>query len=1117
MPEFEDFWNFEDEDTYNGRQQLAEQPAQPSMQMPMPAAQAQPQRPGFQLSNPLDSLGGGGEDILSALGNMAGAAISNSPPGLMARGAWAGFQSAPVQAAMDYMGRPAEATRTGLIDLSENMRPEDFFSGLSRGWQGEGESFLDVYHRRGIQGPLTDAIAIGGDLALDPLNLLGLGSGVMRSLRLGSLAGRRGEAAGALISGGLDYDRVRAAIENPTQSAKVLQRLAETPDIGELARFADLISPGILAGAGDAADIARSRLAHIYVISQIPDVEEKLRAGMGYMRRHNVSSDEISRIVTDNMDALRSEFTQARLTLPSEFRKRWTLPALEKPLPLMREGLVEGVSRRPEHVTGWQASLDALEPNPSGTRPFEPRRPPGIPSETLPEAPTDYLDPTKSLEDILVNRMIQVRSAIADMKLFTAVLPYAEYEAPVAGTIGHYTEAVEGAVKSGLFSGLKFSAEDIKVLRELVPKEADYVPSIPERVGAAVEQLARGAEVPAGGQRTMALGLDSAWGGLQGMFQLARHPDDWLKGLVGSMKSAVDPRYWYDVAGTPEGQYILEHSPGAIWEGIQSGIKPEFFSSNAVLKIPILGPMYDRAGTMYTTWGNLARFYWIRGELKGAEKADMVPQMVDYINHATGVINTAGMGVSARQRAIEGGMLLLAPRYLRSVLAVGGDLLNSGSFVEAAKTLSSMFIAGTYAYTRVSVAAGQEPIYDLRDSRAYTVDIAGQRVGIGSAIRAIATLNARIATDPESLATGWKTNPIFQFWDPRLPLVPSTVRDIAMHEDFRHNKIGGNDNWIADVFDFVKVVGEKFVPTAVDGFLVERGDGIQKAVGFVASVFGARSNPETVGDARDTVAREIFQKDYMSLGPVEKRKVDNDERTKLGDLPSGPSFERQRQVRFAHDNYKRDTETVAMAYYARPPQETGASLRKRIGTFAERRNNSLEDIDRNLPEARKGPALTEAIAEDRRQQKVFKNYIRLLHEENVISGFVDRAAAEDYKNTRPQADQDYIDQRFLAAAEGLGPSGKKAVLEIRRAHDTLAPYWNLRQDIMEQYGVWKTYIDMDPYQQKQYEDSRQYKQLEQRWARNREIMRRREPDVDKALVRFYGAKPRPGRQYEEGE
>ena len=629
--------------------------------------------------------------------------------------------------------------------------------------------------------------------------------------------------------------------------------------------------------------------------------------------------------------------------------------------------------------------------------------------------------------------------------------------------------------------------------------------------------------MPASLQRNTALGADDAWGGLQGLFLLTRFPDKWLLVQAQALQSLKDPKLWYEIAGQPRFQYTMEHMPGAIWEGIHSGIKPEFFSSTeAIGKIPLIGKglkaVYERFGTAFITAGNLARLYWGEAMLPVAEKANMGPHMVDFINHATGAMDTAGMGIGKGQRAVEGGMLFLAPRYLRSVLAVTGDILNSGAAPEAIRSVSSLFIGGTYAYTRLAEASGQEPIYDLRDSRAYSLNVGGVRVGVGSAVRALVTFGAKLASDPEALLSGDpKVNPAVQWWRPRLPLGPSVGYDIAMNEDFRHNKIRGEENWIADSFSFIRVVGQKFLPAAVDGLMVERGNGLQKTGGAVAAFFGARVNPETIGDVRERVAVETFGQKYLDLGPVERRQVDNDPRAKMPDLPSGHTFERQRQVKSAHDKYSRDLEVAAAGYYSSPAQHTGASLRKYIGDIATRRNVELDLVDNIFPETRQAPALTPAIAADRAQRKVFENYLELLRKENVVTGVVDRAAAEDYKNTRPQAEQDYIDQRFLAAAEGLGSSGRRASLELRAARDVLQPYWELRQEVMTDYDTWEPFTKMNPYQQAEYMQTREYQHMETRWERYRDIMRRRDHEIDRALVLYYGAKPKPGRDYSIGE
>lgn len=244
---------------------------------------------------------------------------------------------------------------------------------------------------------------------------------------------------------------------------------------------------------------------------------------------------------------------------------------------------------------------------------------------------------------------------------------------------------------------------------------------------------------------------------LQGLTVLFTHPDAWMKGAAISFENFYNP--------AARAAYFAKNATklsAAASDGIIFG-SSEFYAATAPeggVMAKILGGRYKTKNVLlkpieftstvtgktitpfqrsFDTFGDVARFEMHQGLRGLAHTTDEVRDVVDYINHMTGIMSSARLGVSSAQRNFES-LALFAPRYNRAGLALVKDIFQGGLRGDLAReSLNHFLVSGVLSYIGIAKMLGQDPKLNPLprsaggDGSAFlTWELGGNRVGYGS-------------------------------------------------------------------------------------------------------------------------------------------------------------------------------------------------------------------------------------------------------------------------------------------------------------------------------------------------------------------------------------------------
>ena len=299
-----------------------------------------------------------------------------------------------------------------------------------------------------------------------------------------------------------------------------------------------------------------------------------------------------------------------------------------------------------------------------------------------------------------------------------------------------------------------------------------------------------------------------------------------------------------------------------------------------------------------------------------AEKGQIRPaaliEMQDIVNKMTGVFSPGSFVVGPKQEHFERSFMFFAPRYTRASLAAAGALFKGGIEGHIARdTIMKLAGGGLISYYLFATALQQEPQLDPRNGKFMTLDINGDRIGVGTVWTALTRLAAKTLTDPAALGaaglfttgsqqglneTGglsdsqllFKTdnpsgkslnkrlsdNQLIGFFRGRTSVISSNMWDIAAGSDFIGNELESTP-------DIAKHLGSNALPFALEGFLL----GTPQRSGVIATggeFFGARSHPvslyERRNHLRNSLAGQVHGKEWDDLNQLQRHRIENGSR-----------------------------------------------------------------------------------------------------------------------------------------------------------------------------------------------------------------------------------------------
>lgn len=537
-------------------------------------------------------------------------------------------------------------------------------------------------------------------------------------------------------------------------------------------------------------------------------------------------------------------------------------------------------------------------------------------------------------------------------------------------------------------------------------------------------------------------------------------------------------------------------------------------------------------------------------------------EITSHINNMLGTLNTRMLGVSPTQRQIEGGLLMFSPRYTRSAFALIGELARGAGkpgTLEGLATRDSMraigaFMAGgTFLMWAIGEATNSEVQLNPLKPGWLTAEIGGQKVGISGSMRALADTMFRVV----AIASGQnenrdmnalvgfnpldpkhrRQNPILQYV---LGRTPPGVREILTRETFDGQPIESP----------VQMAGElakEFLPFAIQAqFFPPPGTDHQNPVAIIPESLGLRARQlsafERLEEGRNKVASQAFpgttweelDNDFKAtLRASNPQLQELEEHAHAAGSDFGNYFDRVGQDR-AERNTKltqaanefratgngrtfREKYDEAMAVHREMSARTEREFAEQAAELDERRKRKLADSASDFNRAL--DAYTRRVKDNPQHVDEFGN--PNWDEINKAEKQFRQDVGEELYNRIRQLYLGYdVDGNELPTTY----AGEEQVRQLRRAREVLrnAGYWQIADDIVgddpQAQAIWRWYESSENPAERE-AIKRRYRMIarvERIVDRNRQRIRKANPEVDLALMTFYGTRAvsREGRQFE---
>lgn len=260
-------------------------------------------------------------------------------------------------------------------------------------------------------------------------------------------------------------------------------------------------------------------------------------------------------------------------------------------------------------------------------------------------------------------------------------------------------------------------------------------------------------------------------------------------------------------------------------------------------------------------------------------EAEALKGLTSFLSKATGAMDPIAAGIPRSQSAVERAFFFFSPRYTRASFSLMADVFRGGvQGAEARKAMLGLAGFGMGTYVTYSLALGQEPELDPRSSRFMTVEINGNRVGLGSfwmsfARAAVKTGDAML-TD-EDIMEEQRNNPIFNYLRGRTSPITSLGYDLWNGKDYLGRPFESN-------IDYLKHIGKAPIPFAIEGALLDDAynSTSEKLTGVPFEFTGLRNRPMNIWERRyslrDDLAFEKHGKEWNDLNRLQQKTIENE-------------------------------------------------------------------------------------------------------------------------------------------------------------------------------------------------------------------------------------------------
>ena len=382
-----------------------------------------------------------------------------------------------------------------------------------------------------------------------------------------------------------------------------------------------------------------------------------------------------------------------------------------------------------------------------------------------------------------------------------------------------------------------------------------------------------------GGVRNASLGLkmSKAWGEAAAVsFDAFFHKDRLLKTIMNDVDLATD----FSQRGGQLSKDATDIYDALKAESLLSGLDiGKFNAADALEKLTF------RFENAFVAPGDYIRLKFYEAmrpsaALKGEEGLN---ELAAVLNNMTGSLSSSASGIAPTLQRLERGFLFFSPRYTRSSIALLSDVFKGNIQGEAArKSMIGMAGLGMASYiTTVNLmqeaGSNQELHLDPSKSSFMTLDIGGEKVGVGGFWTQFTKLSSRLAE------TAWdedareaflgddtiRTNPLIRWVRSRSAPSAGVGWDYAAGEDFLGRQIESPLDWTKHVFTQVTPI---WAEAALLSSPYKTG-----APGIAGELLGARVRPasasERRSDLRDALAQNLYDKDWVDLNGLQRDKI----------------------------------------------------------------------------------------------------------------------------------------------------------------------------------------------------------------------------------------------------
>tara|TARA_R100000808_G_scaffold22373_1_gene48654 strand:+ start:4700 stop:8860 length:4161 start_codon:yes stop_codon:yes gene_type:complete len=296
-----------------------------------------------------------------------------------------------------------------------------------------------------------------------------------------------------------------------------------------------------------------------------------------------------------------------------------------------------------------------------------------------------------------------------------------------------------------------------------------------------------------------------------------------------------------------------------------------------------VGSLLKRFERSFTASSDVLRIKGYEALRETALKSDDLAGLATFLNKSTGALSAVEAGIPPSQRALERGFLFFSPKYTRSSLGLLADVTRGGvRGDQARKSLVGMAGVGMGIYHAYATALGQEIHLDPRDSKFMTVEINGNRVGVGSFWTSFARFIANTADNAftdEDIFEEQKGNPLINWLRGRGAPTTGLIRDITYGTDFLGRPIDSK-------LDMAKHLGKSILPFSVESMLQDNPHSpsgwaniAERTTRFGTEFLGLRVRPNSIwerrNNERDKLAQIDFGKKYEDLNRLQQTQLTN--------------------------------------------------------------------------------------------------------------------------------------------------------------------------------------------------------------------------------------------------